>query len=105
MSYDLILKDGRVLDPATGADRVCDIGIRNGKIAALGEEIDAEGSAKRENLSGLIVTPGLIDIHLHAFGSLGFLHPDTLVYRFIETYPVMRIRCRSFSNDELLARH
>lgn len=78
MSYDLILKDGRVLDPATGTDRVCDIGIRDGKIAALGEEIDAEGSAKRENLSGLIVTPGLIDIHVHAFGSLGFLHPDTL---------------------------
>ena len=78
MSYDLILKNGRVLDPATGADRVCDIGIRDGKIAALGEAIEVEGSAKRENLSGLIVTPGLIDIHVHAFGSLGFLHPDTL---------------------------
>jgi|SRR5712692_3670979 len=78
MSYDLILKNGRVLNPATGTDRVCDIGIRDGKIAALGEEIEAEGSAKRENLSGLIVTPGLIDIHVHAFGSLGFLHPDTL---------------------------
>jgi dihydroorotase len=78
MSYDLILKNGRVIDPASGTDRVCDIAIRDGKIAAIGEQINNAASAASQDLSGLIVTPGLIDIHVHAFGSLGFLHPDTL---------------------------
>jgi dihydroorotase len=73
MQYDTVLKNGRVIDPASGLDRICDLAIADGKIAALGEAIDPAEGRQVEDLSGLIVTPGLIDIHVHAYGSLGFL--------------------------------
>jgi dihydroorotase len=78
MRYDAVLKNGRVIDPASGLDRICDVAIKGGTIAALGEAIDPADGRQVEDLSGLIVAPGLIDIHVHAYGSLGFLEPDTI---------------------------
>src|SRR5262249_50738116 len=61
--YDLVLSNGRVMDPATSLDAVRHIGIRAGKIAAISESplrgrvfIDAKG---------LVVAPGFIDLHSH----------------------------------------
>jgi dihydroorotase len=63
--YDLLLKGGHVIDPANDVDRVADVGISAGKIAAVGEGIPASAAEKVVDVSGLYVTPGLIDIHFH----------------------------------------
>jgi len=63
--YDsLLIQGGRVIDPANQIDSVQDILIRHGKIVAVGNS-NALGADEIINASGLIVAPGLIDIHVH----------------------------------------
>lgn len=64
MAYDLVLKKGRVIDPSQGIDRVTDVAFSAGKVAALGDDL---GGAQERDVSGLIVTPGLIDLHTHVY--------------------------------------
>src|ERR1051325_4736213 len=63
--YDLLIKGGRVLDPGQRIDRVADVGIRGGKIAAIGPNIAASSAAEVIEAGGELVTPVLIDIHCH----------------------------------------
>jgi dihydroorotase len=63
--YDLLLKGGHVIDPANEVDRVADVAIAAGKIAAVADSIPAGEAGKVVDVSGLYVTPGLIDIHFH----------------------------------------
>jgi dihydroorotase len=63
--YDLLLKGGHVLDPANNIDKVADVAISGGKIAAVEDNIPAAAAGKVVDVSGLYVTPGLIDIHFH----------------------------------------
>lgn len=68
-SYDVVLKGGRIMDPASGLDAVRNIGIKDGKIAAV---TTAKLRGAREvDVSGLVVAPGFIDIHDHAQDNLG----------------------------------
>ena len=60
----LILKSGRVINPAEHFDEVADVLIEDGKIAAVGKDLSAEG-AEVYDAAGKIVTPGLIDMHTH----------------------------------------
>lgn len=60
----LMLKNGRVLSPGNAFDQICDVLIENGKIAAIGAHLSADG-AEIFDASGLVVTPGLIDMHIH----------------------------------------
>jgi dihydroorotase len=60
----LLLKGGRILCPATNKDETGDILIQGAKIAALGGKLEA-GDAKVVDCSGLVVAPGLIDLHVH----------------------------------------
>ena len=76
MDYDLVLKGGRVLDPASGLDDMRDIAIAGGKIAAIEPDIAPSRARRTAQVAGLIVTPGLIDMHMHAFGYSGSLWPD-----------------------------
>jgi len=64
-AYDLLLKSGHVIDPANNVDAVLDVAITNGKIAAVGKDIPASQAKKLIDVTGLYVTPGLIDIHYH----------------------------------------
>lgn len=64
MQYDLILRNGRVLDPGTGRDEVTDIAFSDGKVAAIGTGL--HGRAERD-VSGCIVMPGNIDFHTHVY--------------------------------------
>ena len=64
MAHDLVLKGGRVIDPAQGIDRVTDVAFFDGKVAAIGDGLQA---AQLRDVSGLIVTPGLIDLHTHVY--------------------------------------
>ena len=77
MKPEIILKGGRVIDPAQGLNKMADVAIADGKILSVGEVVD-EGTAEIIDVSDLIVTPGLVDIHVHAYGSLGFSHPNTI---------------------------
>ncbi len=63
--YDLIIKGGRVIDPAQNLDAKLDIGVNGDKITALIKDIPAKESSKVIDASGSIVTPGLIDLHCH----------------------------------------
>jgi dihydroorotase len=63
--YDLLLKGGHVIDPANGIDAKMDVGISSGRIAAVEKDIPANQAGKVVDVSGLYVTPGLIDIHYH----------------------------------------
>ncbi len=66
-SYDIVIRNGHVIDPKNNIDAVMDIGIRSGKIAAVAKKIDTANAVQVVNADGLYVTPGLIDIHTHDF--------------------------------------
>jgi dihydroorotase len=63
--YDLLIKGGHVIDPANHIDAVMDVAVSGGKIAAVEKDIPASSAGKVVDASGLYVTPGLIDIHVH----------------------------------------
>lgn len=75
---DILLKGGRVMDPATGTDAVLDVRVSQGRIAAIGENLPA-GDAETIDCRGRLVLPGLIDTHAHVYqyvtGRFG-LNPD-----------------------------
>jgi dihydroorotase len=61
----LLLTGGRVVDPANKFDSVADVLILNGKIAAIGQNLSAPAGVERFNAQGKIISPGLIDLHVH----------------------------------------
>jgi dihydroorotase len=65
--YDLLIKGGRVIDPAQRLDAERDLALSSGKIAALENDIPAAEAQKVLDARGLLVTPGLIDIHVHVY--------------------------------------
>src|SRR5437868_10319816 len=65
--YDLLLKGGHVIDPKNGIDRAMDVAISAGKIARVAPAIGVSEAKKVADVSGLYVTPGLIDIHVHVY--------------------------------------
>ena len=60
----LLIKGGRIIDPANGMDEVADLLIEDGKIKDVGKYISSDG-AEVIDASGKIVAPGLIDMHVH----------------------------------------
>ena len=60
----LMLKNARLIDPQIGLDEVADILISDGKIVEVGHDLTMEKGVERD-LSGKIVTPGLVDMHVH----------------------------------------
>jgi cytosine/adenosine deaminase-related metal-dependent hydrolase len=63
VAHDVVLAGGRVLDPETGLDRVCDVGIDGGSITAIG---DGLAGTTTVDVAGLALGPGFIDLHSHA---------------------------------------
>jgi dihydroorotase len=61
--YDLVVRGGRVIDPSQGIDRVADVAVEAGKIAKIGANLTG---AQTVDATGKLVTPGLIDFHMHA---------------------------------------
>ena len=74
LPYDLLLQKGHVIDAKNNIDRVMDVAIKDGKIAAVGQNLNTKEAAKTIDASGLFVTPGLIDIHTHVYASTGEPH-------------------------------
>ncbi|MGQ0486056.1 MAG: amidohydrolase/deacetylase family metallohydrolase [Hyphomicrobiales bacterium] len=67
MVFDTILTGGRVIDPSQGLDAVLDVGFAGGKVAAVGAGLTASPGTAVRNVHGLIVVPGLIDLHTHVY--------------------------------------
>jgi len=61
--YDLVIRGGRVIDPAQGIDRVADVAVQAGKIARIGLNL---AGTQTIDATGKLVMPGLIDFHMHA---------------------------------------
>ncbi len=64
--FDVLIAGGRVIDPSRRLDRVMDVGLAGGRIAAVRPGLAASDAADVIDAAGRIVVPGLIDIHLHA---------------------------------------
>ncbi|WP_029076588.1 amidohydrolase/deacetylase family metallohydrolase [Kaistia adipata] len=66
MTFDLILRNARVIDPGQGLDEVHDVAFTGGKVAAIGKSLPGE-AREAKDLTGYILTPGLIDLHTHVY--------------------------------------
>jgi dihydroorotase len=72
----LLIKNGRVIDPATHTDRVADVLIVDGRVAGVGSDLSVKG-ADVFDASGMIVAPGFIDMHVH-LREPGFEHAENI---------------------------
>jgi dihydroorotase len=73
----LLIKNGRVIDPASGRDGVADVWIEGGVVRGVGDGFSAPSGATVFDASGLIVAPGFIDMHVH-LREPGFEHAETI---------------------------
>lgn len=81
--YDLLLKGGRVIDPSQGLDGNYDVAFAGGKVAAVNTGIGASRANEVRDVTGKIISPGLIDLHTHVYWggtSLG-VDADTIARR------------------------
>ena len=76
---DYVLKGGRLIDPASGKNGAFDVLVHNGVVAEIGPNLEPNGAAVIDT-KGLIVTPGLIDVHLHLMKGLGAFGVDPDVF-------------------------
>jgi dihydroorotase len=67
MNYELILRGGRVIDPSQRIDAVMDVAFGGGKVTAVGEHLNGGPDTDLRDVTGYIVTPGLIDLHTHVY--------------------------------------
>jgi dihydroorotase len=75
--YDLVIKDGWVIDPARGLVVVADIAVAGGWIAQVGGSISAAEGREMLDASGMLVIPGLIDFHCHVYDGIDLgIAPD-----------------------------
>lgn len=72
----LLIKNGRVMDPKSGLDQVCDVLVEGKKIVKIGQNLEA-ADAQVLDASGLVVAPGLVDIHVH-FREPGQTHKEDI---------------------------
>jgi len=66
-ALDLVLKGGHVIDPANGVNGLYDIGVAGGKITRIEPMIQENDARNHVDVSGMFVTPGIIDIHTHVY--------------------------------------
>ncbi len=83
MNFDLLIRNGTVIDPATGRNGRFDVAIKRNRIAAVESSIPAELAYRVIDATGQIVTPGLIDLHTHVYhgGSFWGVLPDPVAAR------------------------
>jgi len=66
-SYDIVIKGGHVIDPKNNIDAIMDVAINGDKVAMVARNINVQGAGRVIDATGLYVTPGLIDAHVHVF--------------------------------------
>ena len=76
-SPELLLRGARVVDPAGGRDEIADVHVREGVIADVGPDLVVAASAEVVDCDGLVLAPGLVDMHTH-LREPGFEHKETV---------------------------
>src|SRR6202045_1886484 len=108
LPYDLLLRGGHLLDDKNKIDAVRDVGIKDGKVAAVAEHLEAKDPLKTIDVTGLYVTPGLIDIHTHVYTGTGergsyagdlSVYPDGFTFR-VGVTTVVDAGCSGWRNFE-----
>ncbi len=85
-SDSFVLRGAHVLDAEQGIDRIADVHVANGNIAFVGDG-EVASDTKIIDVSDCYLSAGWIDIHVHAYGTLGFADPDTVgVYQGVTTF-------------------
>jgi dihydroorotase len=111
--FDLLLQGGHVIDPRNRVSGPRDVAIRGGKFAAVAPKIDPAAARKVVDVSGLYVTPGLVDIHVHVFAGTGerrsyagdnSVYPDGFTFRSGVT-TVADAGCAGWRNFEAFKEH
>ncbi len=74
--YDWVIQGGRVIDPANEVDGPLDVAIADGKIAAVGENLEVDQAEEAFDASGKLVMPGLVDLHTHTYNRVTPLGVD-----------------------------
>jgi dihydroorotase len=77
---DLVVRNGRVVDPSEGLDSILDVGISGNKVVSVAPDIEVSSATKVIDAGGCLVLPGLIDFHTHVFyqGGPWGVDPDAL---------------------------
>jgi len=76
MRFDLLIKGGEIVDPGTGYFGPGDVAVQRDRVAAVKRQIPAESAFQTIDASGLLVTPGLIDMHTHVWHGAGYYGID-----------------------------
>src|SRR6478672_9932164 len=106
--YDLLLRGGHVIDARNGISAVRDVAIAGGKIAAVEAKLNPADALKTVDVSGLYVSPGLVDIHAHTYAGTGernsyagdnSLYPDGYTFR-VGVTTVADAGCAGWRNFE-----
>lgn len=88
--YDLLIKNGHLIDPKNRLDEIIDVALANGKVAKIANDINTNESKRTIDATGLYVTPGLIDLHTHVYvgpkpntfaGGFSSVSPDDFSFR------------------------
>jgi dihydroorotase len=88
--HDIVLKGGHLIDPRNNIDAPRDVAVRGGRVSAVAASIDPSTARRVIDISGLYVTPGLIDLHVHVFHTTGIadawagdqsVQPDAFSFR------------------------
>jgi dihydroorotase len=83
---NFVLRGAHVLDPGQGIDGIADIHVSDGKVAHVGSR-ETASDAEIIDVSGNYLSAGWLDIHVHAYGTLGFANPDAVgVYQGVTTF-------------------
>ena len=107
-AYDLLLQGGHVIDPKNGISAVRDIAIKDGAIAAVAAHLDPASALKVVKATGLYVTPGLVDMHVHVYAGTGerasyagdlSVYPDGFTFR-VGVTTVADAGCSGWRNFE-----
>jgi dihydroorotase len=83
MNFDLVIAGGEVVDPGSGLSGRLDVGIADGRIAAVAPSLPREGVGRLLDAAGQIVTPGLFDLHTHVYWGATYwgIEPDPIAAR------------------------
>ena len=77
--FDLLIKNGRLVDPKNAIDKIVDIALEEGRVVEIGEEISPSRAREVVDTTGKIVMPGIIDMHTHMRTKLGHPHAQRMI--------------------------